>query len=105
VLAIEKATAELTASFVLAGLGIAHHLRRDRAAHIASWLEVLKGDAHAIVTAASKAQRAADWMHAQQPNVARAEPRNRLASAVLRGAPSRQDCGGADPADRGDRCP
>jgi hypothetical protein len=45
VLAIEEATAELAASFVLADLGIAHHPRRDRAAYIASWLEVLKGDA------------------------------------------------------------
>jgi antirestriction protein ArdC len=28
---------------------------------------VLKADPHAIFTAASKAQQAADWMHAQQP--------------------------------------
>jgi antirestriction protein ArdC len=28
---------------------------------------VLKADPRAIFTAASKAQRAADWMHAQQP--------------------------------------
>lgn len=30
-------------------------------------LDVLKGDPRAIVTAASKAQAAADWMHARQP--------------------------------------
>jgi len=70
VLAIEEATAELTASFVLADLGIAHHPRRDHAAYIASWLEVLKRDPRAIFTAASKAQRAADWLHAQQLNAA-----------------------------------
>ena len=32
-----------------------------------SWLKVLKDDPRAIFTAASKAQQAADWMHAQQP--------------------------------------
>jgi antirestriction protein ArdC len=71
VLAIEEATAELTASFVLADLGIAHHPRRDRAAYIASWLEVLKRGPRAIFAAASKAQWAADWLHAQQPDAAR----------------------------------
>jgi antirestriction protein ArdC len=65
-LAIEEATAELTASFVLADLGIAHHPRPDHAAYVASWLRVLNGDPRAIFTAASKAQAAADWMHAQQ---------------------------------------
>lgn len=64
-LAIEEATAELTASFILADLGIAHHPRPDHAAYVASWLRVLK-DPRAIFTAASKAQAAADWMHAQQ---------------------------------------
>jgi antirestriction protein ArdC len=66
-LAIEEAIAELTASFVLADLSIAHHPRPDHAAYIASWLRVLKHDPRAIFTAASKAQAAADWMQAQQP--------------------------------------
>jgi antirestriction protein ArdC len=34
---------------------------------VASWLRVLKDDPRAIFTAASKAQQAADWMHARQP--------------------------------------
>lgn len=66
-LAIEEATAELTASYILADLGIAHHPRPDHAAYVASWLRALKDDPRAIFTAASKAQQAADWMHAQQP--------------------------------------
>lgn len=66
-LAAEEMTAELTAAFVLADLGIAHHPRADHAAYVASWLKLLKHDDHAIFTAASKAQAAADWMHAQQP--------------------------------------
>ena len=66
-LAMEEICAELTASFVLADLGIAHHPRADHSAYVASWLRVLKDDHRAIFSAASKAQAAADWMHAQQP--------------------------------------
>lgn len=58
---------ELTASFLLADLGIAHEPRPDHAAYIASWLQLLKDEPRAIFTAASKAQAAADWMHARQP--------------------------------------
>jgi antirestriction protein ArdC len=71
VLAIEEVTAKLTASFVLADLSIAHHPRRDRAAYVASWLEVLKRGPRAIFIAASNAQRGADWLNAQQPDAAR----------------------------------
>lgn len=65
--AAEEAIADLGAALILADLGIAHHPRPDHAAYIASWLKVLKADARAIFTLASKAQAAADWMHAQQP--------------------------------------
>ena len=68
--AVEELVAELTAGYVLADLGLAHHPRPDHAAYIASWLKVLKDDPRAIFTAASKAQQAADWMHAQQPHAA-----------------------------------
>ncbi|MDR3472571.1 MAG: zincin-like metallopeptidase domain-containing protein [Devosia sp.] len=66
-LAMEEATAELTASFLLADLGIAHHPREDHAAYVASWLRLLKDEPRAIFTAAGKAQAAADWMHTRQP--------------------------------------
>jgi len=61
--------AELGTAQLLAELGIAHHPRPDHAAYIASWLKVLKADARAIFTVASKAQAGVDWMHAQQPQV------------------------------------
>jgi antirestriction protein ArdC len=48
-------------------ISVSHHPRPDHAAYIASWLRVLKADARAIFTLASKAQAAADWMHTQQP--------------------------------------
>lgn len=69
--AMDEAIAELTASFVLADLGLAHEPRADHAAYLASWMEVLKSDSRAIFTAASKAQQAADWMHQQQPDASR----------------------------------
>jgi antirestriction protein ArdC len=69
-LAVEELVAELTAGYVLADLGLAHHPRPDHAAYIASWLKFLKDDPRAVFTAASKAQQAADWMHAQQAHPA-----------------------------------
>lgn len=65
-LAMEEMTAELTASFLLADLGIAHHPRADHAAYVASWLRIFNEEPRAIFTAAGKAQAAADWMHARQ---------------------------------------
>ncbi len=65
--AADECIVEILSGLVLADLGIAHHPRPDHAAYIASWLEVLKDDPRAIFTAAGKAQQAADWMHAQQP--------------------------------------
>ncbi|WP_245271290.1 hypothetical protein [Mesorhizobium sp. LNJC384A00] len=47
--------------------GIAHHPRAAHAACIASWLAVAERRSPRHFTAASKAQQAADWMHAQQP--------------------------------------
>ncbi|MDA9397956.1 ArdC family protein [Bradyrhizobium sp. CCBAU 45389] len=64
--AAEECCVEILSGFILADLGIAHHPRPDHAAYIASWIEVLRADPRAIFTAASKAQQAADWMHAQQ---------------------------------------
>lgn len=69
--AFEEILVEFLSGLVLADLGIAHHPRPDHAAYIAAWLEVIKNDPRAIFTAASKTQAAADWVHAQQPNVAR----------------------------------
>ena len=67
---MEEAVAELTASYILADLEIAHRPRPDHAAYIGSWLELLKDNPRAIFTAASKAQQAADWMHRCQSEAA-----------------------------------
>ena len=67
---MEECIADCGAAMILADLGIAAHPRPDHAAYIASWLKVLRNDTSAIFTAASKAQVAADWMHARQPRQA-----------------------------------
>jgi antirestriction protein ArdC len=43
------------------------------AAYVASWLKVLKDDKRAIFTAASHAQKAADYLHSLQPKAATAD--------------------------------
>jgi antirestriction protein ArdC len=61
--AIEELVAELGAAFLCADLEITPEVREDHAAYISSWLKVLKGDKRAIFSAASHAQRAADYLH------------------------------------------
>jgi antirestriction protein ArdC len=58
--------AELGSAFLCAELGIAPEVRDDHAAYLASWLAVLKQDKRAIFTAASQAQRAADYLRGLQ---------------------------------------
>jgi antirestriction protein ArdC len=65
--AIEELVAELGAAFLCADLDLAAEPREDHASYIANWLKVLKGDKRAIFTAASHAQRAADFLNALQP--------------------------------------
>lgn len=62
----EELVAELGAAFLCADLGITPEVREDHAAYIASWLEVLKGDKRFVFSAASQAQRAADYLHGLQ---------------------------------------
>lgn len=62
--AAEELVAELGAAFVCADLALTPELREDHASYIATWLKVLKNDPRAIFTAASHAQRAADFLNA-----------------------------------------
>jgi antirestriction protein ArdC len=41
-------------------------VREDHASYIASWIKVLKNDKRAVFSAASHAQRAADFLHGLQ---------------------------------------
>jgi antirestriction protein ArdC len=64
--AMEELVAELGAAFLSSDLDLTPELRPDHAAYIEGWLKVLKSDKRAIFTAASHAQRAADFLHGLQ---------------------------------------
>lgn len=66
--AMEELVAELGAAFLMADLGLTPDIRDDHASYVANWIKVLKNDKRAIFTAASYAQRAADFLHARQPD-------------------------------------
>jgi antirestriction protein ArdC len=68
--AMEELVAELGAAFLSADLDLTLEPREDHAAYIASWLKALKNDKRAIFSAASHAQRAADFLNALQPAAA-----------------------------------
>jgi antirestriction protein ArdC len=60
--AMEELVAELGAAFLSADLDLTPEPRPDHAAYVAHWLTALKNDRRAIFTAASYAQRAADFL-------------------------------------------
>ena len=64
--AFEELVAELGAAFLCADLGITPEIRDDHAAYVGHWLQVLKQDKRAIFSAASHAQRAADYLQGLQ---------------------------------------
>jgi len=64
--AAEELVAELGASFLCAGLGLAIEPRKDHAQYINSWIRLLKSDKRAIFTAASKASQAVEWLEQAQ---------------------------------------
>jgi antirestriction protein ArdC len=64
--AMEELVAELGAAFLFADLELTPEVREDHASYIGSWIKVLKDDKRAIFTAASHAQRAADFLHGLQ---------------------------------------
>jgi antirestriction protein ArdC len=61
--AVEELIAEMGSVFLCADLGITPEVREDHASYLAHWLHVLNEDSRAIFTAASHAQRAADYLH------------------------------------------
>jgi len=60
--AAEELVAELTAAYVCGALGFDNPARDDHAAYLQGWIKVLKADPKAFITAAGKAQAAADFI-------------------------------------------
>lgn len=64
--AFEELVAELGSAFLSAELGLTPEPRTDHADYLGNWLGVLKADKRAIFTAASHAQRAAEYLGEQR---------------------------------------
>ena len=82
--AMEELVAEMGAAFLCADLGITPEVMPDHAAYIGNWLIVLKNDKRAIFSAASHAQRAAEYLHKLEP-APEPEPSGRLAPIQSQG--------------------
>jgi hypothetical protein len=59
----------LGSAFLSADLELTPEVREDHAAYIGTWIKLLRDDKRAIFTAASHAQRAADFLHVLQQSV------------------------------------
>ena len=70
---MEELIAELGSAYTMATLQLELTPRQDHAAYIASWLKVLRSDKRAIFTAASQAQKAADYLAKQAGHALGAE--------------------------------
>ena len=68
----EELVAEIGSAFLCADLGIASNPRPDHAAYIGSWIELLKDEPRAVFDASTKAQQAADFLHALAAEAAEA---------------------------------
>lgn len=79
--AVEELTAELSAAFTCAALGISTTTRPDHAAYLSGWLKVLKSDARALHSIAAKAQAATDYLLTAAGLTEEATPADNLAAA------------------------
>lgn len=66
--AAEELVAELTSAMLCAAVGMDQKPRDDHAQYIKSWLHALKNDKRFIFSAASKAQKAADFIQESAAN-------------------------------------
>ncbi len=69
--AAEELVAELGSAFLAADLEIHPNPPEENASYIDNWLKAMKGDKRAVFTAASHAQRAADYLHSLQAGLER----------------------------------
>ena len=67
---------------------MASEIREDHASYLAHWLTVLKADKRAIFTAASQAQKAADYLHGLSPNLSPSG--DQIFASIFTGKPARR---------------
>ena len=65
----EELVAEMGAAMLCRFAGISPHTLENSAAYLQSWLRVLKSDSRMVVTAASAAQKAADYILGQRREI------------------------------------
>lgn len=58
----EELVAEMTSAFLCGMVGLDRETRTNTVAYLQNWIQVLKGDAKLILSAASQAQKAADYI-------------------------------------------
>jgi antirestriction protein ArdC len=58
----EELVAEMAAAFLCGNAGIQPRAIDNQAAYLAGWLKTLKADKKLVISAASAAQKAADWV-------------------------------------------
>jgi antirestriction protein ArdC len=63
----EELIAELGAAFLSAEFGISCPEKADHASYIANWLKVLKDNKQFVISAASEASKAVEYMKELQP--------------------------------------
>lgn len=68
----EELVAEFASAFLCGETGIAPAVLENAAAYIAGWKQAIKDDTRAVISAASKAQRAADYILAREVALAEA---------------------------------
>jgi len=62
----EELVAELGATFLCAETGMVSKTAKNSAAYLQHWLKALKSDRRFLLAAASKAQKAADWVRGER---------------------------------------
>lgn len=73
--AAEELVAELGAAMWCAHTGIGPAVREDHASYLAQWLRILRADPRHLLTTASRAQAAIDWMTTSAGAAADRDPR------------------------------
>ena len=80
--AFEELVASIGQCLVCADLGLPGELHDNHASYIEHWLRILKGDASAIIHAASKAEQAFNYLKAFRPPEEPCDAENHRATEI-----------------------
>jgi antirestriction protein ArdC len=79
----EELIAEMGAAMLAGIAGIERKTLANSASYLKSWIDVLKSDSKMVVSAASQAQKAADYIHPAKPSPQPGEPEYEALKAKL----------------------